>query len=107
MKTRGKTKAGLLHYNTPSIPTEPRSLKSALRHPDWVAAMKEELQALHVNHTWTLVPHHPSMNVIGSKWVYRTKLKANGSLERLKARLVAKGFNQLEGVDYDETFSQW
>ena len=68
MKTRGKTKVGLLHYNTPpSIPTEPRSLKSALRHPDWVAAMKEELQALHDNHTWTLVPHHPSMNVIGSK----------------------------------------
>lgn len=84
MKTRGKTKAGLLH---------------------WVAAMKEELQALHDNHTWTLVPHHPSMNVIGSKWVYRTKLKADGSLEHLKARLVVKGFNQLEGADYDETFS--
>ena len=108
MKTYGKTKAGLLHYSTPpSIPTEPRSLKSALRHPNWVAAMKEELQALHNNHTWTLVSHHPSMNVIGSKWLYQTKLKADGSLECLKARLVVKGFNQLEGVDYDETLVQW
>nr|XP_023892329.1 uncharacterized protein LOC112004333 [Quercus suber] len=87
MKTRGKTKVGLLHYSTPpSIPTEPHSLKSALRHLDWVVAMKEELQDFHDNHTWTLVPHHPSMNVIGPKWVYRTKLKADGSLERLKAR---------------------
>lgn len=67
IKTCGKTKASLLHYSTPSIPAEPRSLKSALKHPGWVATMKKELQALHDNQTWTLVPRHPSMNVICSK----------------------------------------
>ncbi|GKV49598.1 hypothetical protein SLEP1_g56338 [Rubroshorea leprosula] len=98
---------GLIHFNSQqfSIPCEPKTLKTALSHPGWCHAMKEELIALSKNQTWTLVSRHSSMNVIGSKWVYKTKLKADGSLERLKARLVAKGFNQQAGIDYEETFS--
>jgi hypothetical protein len=33
--------------------------------------MRDKIQALHFNNTWSLVPFHPSMNVIGSRWVYR------------------------------------
>ena len=67
--------------------------------------MDEELAALHANHTWSLVPHQSNMNVIGCKWVYKAKLKPDGSLDRLKARLVAKGFSQVDGIDFSETFS--
>lgn len=67
--------------------------------------MKEEIVALHQNKTWILIPRSNDMNVIGCKWVYKTKLKADGTLERLKARLVAKGFNQIPGIDFLETFS--
>ena len=45
------------------------------------------------------------MNVVGSRWVYKTKHKFDGSIERYKACLVTRGFTQQEDIDYSETFS--
>ena len=67
--------------------------------------MLVELDALHQNLTWTLVPRDSHMNIIGSKWVFKAKLKTDGTLDRLKARLIAKGYHQVDGIDYIETFS--
>ena len=67
--------------------------------------MEVEYQALVNNHTWDLVPNSDGLRVIQCKWVFRTKLKANGSLDKYKARLVANGFQQTNGVDFLETFS--
>ena len=67
--------------------------------------MQSEVAALEQNNTWAIVELPSSKHPIGSKWVYKVKLKANGEVERYKARLVAKGYNQQEGLDYHETFS--
>ncbi|KAL2242369.1 UNVERIFIED_CONTAM: Retrovirus-related Pol polyprotein from transposon RE1 [Sesamum indicum] len=84
---------------------EPRSFAEAVKHPEWRAAMDAELEALERNQTWKLTTLPAGKRAIGSKWVYKIKLRADGSVERCKARLVAKGFNQVEGVDYTEIFS--
>ncbi|XP_057981207.1 uncharacterized protein LOC131166644 [Malania oleifera] len=54
---------------------------------------------------WDLVSLPPSKKSIGSHWVYKIKMKLDGSIERYKARLVAKGFTQDYGMDYEDTFA--
>jgi histone deacetylase 1/2 len=78
--------------------SEPSTLKQALTDPNWTHAMDLEMAALHRNQTWDLVQQPLDVNVIGCKWVYKLKHKADGSIDRYKARLVAKS-------DYFETFS--
>ncbi|KAL8105399.1 hypothetical protein AgCh_029267 [Apium graveolens] len=85
--------------------TEPTSFSQANKYPRWRQTMGEEFAALQKNDTWSLVLPNPQQNIVGSKWVYKIKRKANGDIERYKARLVAKGFHQQAGLDYDETFS--
>ena len=88
-----------------TVAKEPSSYAQTLTDPLWQAAMKAEIDALQANHTWVMTKLPPSKVPIGCKWVYKIKLKADGSIERYKARLVAKGFTQAEGIDYYETFS--
>uniref|UniRef100_A0A2N9GTP1 Reverse transcriptase Ty1/copia-type domain-containing protein n=1 Tax=Fagus sylvatica TaxID=28930 RepID=A0A2N9GTP1_FAGSY len=88
-----------------STPIEPKFYHEAISSPHWCEAMTKELAALEANHTWVLTSLPLGKHPIGCKWVYKIKFKSDGSIERYKARLVAKGYNQLEGIDYAETFS--
>ncbi|PNY01489.1 copia-like polyprotein, partial [Trifolium pratense] len=90
---------------TDSEEKEPESVKEALDKPMWKEAMDKEYKALMSNYTWTLVPFQAQENIIDSKWIFKTKYKSDGSIERRKARLVAKGFQQTAGLDFHETFS--
>jgi hypothetical protein len=83
----------------------PRSVRQAVKDPNWYAAMKQEYDALQANKTWTLVPRPPGARVITGKWVFKHKLKPDGTLERYKARWVVRRFNQRPGIDFGGTFS--
>lgn len=88
-----------------SLPLEPISYSDAQKHAQWCSAMADEFNSLLKQGTWTLVSPPSHGNIVGCKWVYKLKQRADGSLERYKARLVAKGYHQQPGLDYTETFS--
>ena len=67
--------------------------------------MEQELLALEANGTWIMTPLPPGKKALTSKWVYRTKFRPDGSIERHKARLVIRGFEQVKDKDYKHTFS--
>ena len=67
--------------------------------------MNEELDQIEKNNTWELIPIPTGKNVIGTKRIFKNKLNEQGQIIRNKARLVCKGYSQIEGLDYDETFS--
>jgi histone deacetylase 1/2 len=96
---------GTVRYSLFSSTGEPYTVEEALSDSHWKAAMQTEYDALIKNKTWHLVPPQKGINIIGCKWVYKIKRKADGSLDRYKARLVAKGFKQRYGLDYEDTFS--
>ena len=81
------------------------SHRDALREHAWRTAMMDELDALRRNRTWVLVPRPRVVNVVGSKWIFKTKHRPDGSIDKHKARLVARGFTQQLGIDYGDTFS--
>ena len=89
---------------------EPRSIAEVMKlAPDererWLKAAQDELQSLIENGTFELVQLPPGRKAIGSRWVFRVKRNADGSIERYKGRLVAKGFSQRPGFVYNETFA--
>ena len=84
---------------------EPKKVDEALQDADWVNSMHEELHQFVRNDVWELVPRPKGVNVIGTKWILKSKSDEHGIVIRNKSRLVAQGYTQMEGIDFNETFA--
>jgi len=84
---------------------DPISFDEAAKEGVWIKSMDDEIDSIERNGTWDLVDLLEVKKSIGVKWVYKTKLNAEGEIEKNKARLVAQGFSQQPSIDYNETFA--
>ena len=60
---------------------------------------------LNKNQTWEIVLRPKDKNIIGTKWVFRNKSNEDRKVVRNKEMMVCKGYVQVEGIDFEETFS--
>jgi len=84
---------------------DPVHFEEAIKDRKWIESMDEEIKAIERNKTWDLVELPKGKEVIGVKWVYKTKSNAESKIERHKTRLVVRGYKQQYGRDYEETFA--
>lgn len=83
---------------------DPVTFYDAIKETKWKKAMDEKIEAIEKNNTWELTNLPKGHKSIGVKWVYKTKLNADGKLDKYKARLVVKGYKQEYEIDYKEVF---
>jgi hypothetical protein len=91
-----------------NMDSDPKTIAEARMQsnwPQWKQAMDKEIRMLEKAGTWKTVPRPAKRNIVGSKWVFRIKRKADRSIDKYKVQLVAHGFMQMYGVDYFSTYS--
>ena len=74
------------------IVTKPSSFQEAVQQPTWVNAMVE-YDSVVKNSAWEIVQRPVDKSMVGSRWIYKVKQDADGSVEKYKAIFVAWGFS--------------
>ena len=67
------------------IDLDPTTYEDASRHQVWKDAMVEEYQSIMKNDVWEIVPRPEGKSVVTSRWLYKIKHGADGSIEKIQS----------------------
>ena len=90
------------------LETPPKTQNIMLQGPkvnEYIEAEERELTGILKHGTWEVVVRPKNRKPITCRWVYDLKRNNNNEIILHKARLVVHGFKQIEGVDFNKTFS--
>jgi len=86
------------------LPKTHRMAMKSAEAEQWRIAEQSEIGSMITHKVFTQMVLPPGKQMIETKWVYVLKYK-NGTISKYKARLVAKGYEQVYGIDYEETYA--
>ena len=87
---------------------EPYTYKQAIsghNKKKWIISIRKEIEELKRQGTWELVDILYNRKPLRGRWVYKKKINNTNDTIKYKSRWVVQGFNQVEYLDYMETFS--
>ncbi|GJV04378.1 zinc finger, CCHC-type containing protein [Tanacetum coccineum] len=91
-----------------NVEDDPKIFDEAMKSQDvsfWKESINNEMDSIMGNNTWVLADLPPGCRPLGCKWIFKRKLKVDGTVEKFKARLVIQGFKQKSGIDYFDTYA--
>ncbi|GKC96304.1 zinc finger, CCHC-type containing protein [Tanacetum coccineum] len=91
-----------------NIEDDPKTFDEAIKSLDvalWKEEINDKMDSIIGNNTWVLADLPPSCKPLGCKWIFKRKLKVDGTVKKLKARLVIQGLKQKSGIDYFDTYA--
>ncbi|GKB66683.1 zinc finger, CCHC-type containing protein [Tanacetum coccineum] len=71
----------------------------------WKEAINDDIDSIMGNNTWVLADLPQDCKPLGCKWIFKRKLKVDGTIEKFKARLVIQGFKQKLGINYFDNYA--
>ena len=87
---------------------------SSLDREGFIQAMHDKISQLEALDAWSVVPRSKAIQqhrrILASTWAFKRKRFPDGSVKKLKARICVRGDQQVQDVDYFDTFSpvvQW
>ncbi|GJV21701.1 zinc finger, CCHC-type containing protein [Tanacetum coccineum] len=91
-----------------NVEDDPKIFNEAMKSQDvafWKEAINDEMDSIMDNNTWVLADLPPGCKPLGCKWIFKRKLKVDGTIEKFKARLAIQGFKQKSRIDYFDTYA--
>ncbi|GJZ13175.1 zinc finger, CCHC-type containing protein [Tanacetum coccineum] len=91
-----------------NVEDDPKTFDEAIKSQDvafWKEVINDEMDSIMGNNTWVFADIPPGCKPLGCKWIFKRKLKVDGTIEKFKARLVIQGFKQKSGIYCFDTYA--
>ncbi|GKC12607.1 zinc finger, CCHC-type containing protein [Tanacetum coccineum] len=110
MQSSNEDQIGEAPVETPTVRRKEdlRMFDEAMKSRDvafWKEAINDEMDSIMENNTWILSDLPPGYKPLGCKWIFKRKMKVDGTIDKFKARLVIQCFRQKEVIDYFDTYA--